>query len=394
MAQAREHLGVTQPVSTKFPEPADFVATREMTALLVANGSFEEPSQEALRSAALTGLKAVVEAWTKRISGIKGVDGPVNSLGRVLTFGSCELGVATPGADIDVVVVVAKHIERRDFFSTLVGELVNNTNVSELHPVKEAKVPVVKLNWGGIDMDILFARLQQTRLPDIIDLQNDSLLRNMDEQSVLSLNGSRVTDAILRLVPDVDNFKLALRFIKTWAKNRQIYSNVLGYFAGVSLALLMARVCQLYPNALPNVLVTRFFRVYGQWGWPQPVILCHTVQKSPGLNFKVWNPKANFKDGLHILPVITPVFPAMNSTAYVSKSTMRVIKAELNRGDALATALAISSAGRAAWEEILAPTTCFSEIRHFLCLEIASATASDHVIWCDWGYGQMMPSDV
>jgi len=95
----------------------------------------------------------------------------------------------------------------------------------------------------------------------------------------------------------------------------------------------------------------------------------------------VWNPKANFKDGLHILPVITPVFPAMNSTAYVSKSTMRVIKAELNRGDALATALAISSAGRAAWEEILAPTTCFSEIRHFLCLEIASATASDHVIW-------------
>ena len=88
-----------------------------------------------------------------------------------------------------------------------------------------------------------------------------------------------MTDAILRLVPDVDNFKLALRFIKTWAKSidseshlaflltpfslpdRQIYSNVLGYFAGVSLALLMARVCQLYPNALPNVLVTRFFRV-------------------------------------------------------------------------------------------------------------------------------------
>jgi hypothetical protein len=127
-------------------------------------------------------------------------------------FGSARLGVAAPDADIDVVVLVAKHIERRDFFSALVGELIAHPSVSELHPVKEARVPVVKLKWSGIDMDVLFARLALAHVPETLTLTDDSLLRNMDEQSVLSLNGCRVAESILALVPDVDNFRLALRY--------------------------------------------------------------------------------------------------------------------------------------------------------------------------------------
>ena len=41
---------------------------------------------------------------------------------------------------------------------------------------------------------------------------------------------------------------------------------------------------------------------------------------------KVWNPKTNYKDAAHILPVITPAFPAINSMAYTSDSTLRAIK--------------------------------------------------------------------
>ena len=44
-----------------------------------------------------------------------------------------------------------------------------------------------------------------------------------------------------------------------------VYSNVLGYLGGVSWAMLVARVCQLYPNAAPATLVHRFFLVLSKW---------------------------------------------------------------------------------------------------------------------------------
>ena len=44
-----------------------------------------------------------------------------------------------------------------------------------------------------------------------------------------------------------------------------IYSNALGFLGGVSWAMLVARVCQLYPNAAPATLVQKFFLVYSKW---------------------------------------------------------------------------------------------------------------------------------
>ena len=44
-----------------------------------------------------------------------------------------------------------------------------------------------------------------------------------------------------------------------------IYSNALGFLGGVSWAMLVARVCQLYPNAAPSTLVLKFFLVFSKW---------------------------------------------------------------------------------------------------------------------------------
>ena len=77
--------------------------------------------------------------------------------------------------------------------------------------------------------------------------------------------GSRVTDEILRLVPDVNTFRMALRAVKLWAKRRAIYSNVLGFLGGVAWAMLVARVCQLYPNATSGKVLTSFFRIMQKW---------------------------------------------------------------------------------------------------------------------------------
>lgn len=70
-----------------------------------------------------------------------------------------------------------------------------------------------------------------------------------------------------------------------------IYSNVLGYLGGVSWAMLVARTCQLYPNAVAATLIEKFFLVFSQWKWPQPVLL-----KQPdnvNLGFPVWDPRVS-----------------------------------------------------------------------------------------------------
>lgn len=52
-----------------------------------------------------------------------------------------------------------------------------------------------------------------------------------------------------------------------------IYSNSLGYFGGVTWAMLVARTCQLYPNAAAATLVHKFFKIFTIWQWPLPVLL-------------------------------------------------------------------------------------------------------------------------
>lgn len=296
------YLGVSQPISISGPDEFDIVMSTKLDEYLQANGYFETEEEMNLRLKVLSKINAYVKKWVRIVSKRRQMpDSEIQSVGgKLFTFGSYRLNVHTRGADIDSLCVAPRHVDRNDFFTSFYEMLAEDPNTTELRQVQEAFVPVIKLKYYGIEMDILFARLALPRVPEDQQLNDDSILRNLDEKSVRSLNGCRVADEILRLVPNISNFTYALRAIKLWAKNHGIYSNVLGYLGGVSWAILVARTCQLYPNTGPARLVQKFFLLYTKWEWPHPVVLKETeishARDMPSLQELVWDPRSRSGD--------------------------------------------------------------------------------------------------
>lgn len=178
-------------------------------------------------------------------------------------------------------------------FPDLLREMAPPGAITDLTAVTDAFVPIIKFEYFGISIDLIYSRivtlLEIPALSTSWDLLDSTLLRGLDDAELRSLNGTRVTDEIVKLVPEQTSFRLALRAIKLWAQRRAIYANIMGFPGGVAWAMLVARVCQLYPKANGAVLVNKFFHIIRRWPWPQPVLL--KAPEDGPLQVRVWNPR-------------------------------------------------------------------------------------------------------
>ncbi|CAA6665454.1 unnamed protein product [Spirodela intermedia] len=363
-----QHLGVTEPISLTGPTESDVIKTRELEKYLVDAGLYESQEEAVEREEVLGRLDQIVKAWVKKISRAKGFNEQVvqEANAKIFTFGSYRLGVHGPGADIDTLLVGPRHATREeDFFTEFYRILSEMPEVTELQPVPDAHVPVMKFKFSGVSIDLLYAKLSLWVIPDDLDISQDSILQNADEQTVRSLNGCRVTDQILRLVPNIQNFRTTLRCMRLWAKRRGVYSNVSGFLGGINWALLVARICQLYPNAFPSMLVSRFFRVFTQWRWPNPVMLCEIEEGPLGLP----------------MPIITPAYPCMNSSYNVSTSTLRIMTEEFQRGNEICEEI---EANKAEWDSLFEPYPFFDAYKNYLEIGITAKNEHDLRQWKGW----------
>ncbi|KAK7267602.1 hypothetical protein RIF29_20280 [Crotalaria pallida] len=378
----QQRFGITEPISLGGPSEYDVIKTRELEKYLQHAGVYENQEEAVSREEVLGRLDQIVKIWVKTISRAKGLNEQQvhQANAKIFTFGSYRLGVHGPGADIDTLCVGPRYASRdEDFFGALHRMLSEMPEVTELHPVPDAHVPVMKFKFSGVSIDLLYAKLELWVIPQDLDISQESILLNVDEQTVRSLNGCRVTDQILRLVPNIQNFRTTLRCMRLWAKCRGVYSNVAGFLGGINWALLLARICQLFPNALPNMLVSRFFRVYTQWRWPNPVLLCAIEEGSLGL--QIWDPRRNPKDRYHIMPIITPTYPCMNSSYNVSSSTLRIMTDEFQRGNEICEAMEVNKTD---WDTLFEPYPFFESYKHYLHMDVSAENADDLRKWKGW----------
>ncbi|KAF7710384.1 hypothetical protein HF521_009256 [Silurus meridionalis] len=389
--QPQKHYGITSSISLAFPRDIDHMYTQKLMEAMKPFGVFEDEDELNHRLAVLGKLNSFVKEWIADISESKNLppSAVANVGGKIFTFGSYRLGVHTKGADIDALCVAPRHVERSDFFTSFFEKLKQHDEIKDLRAVEDAFVPVIKFKFDGIEIDLLFARLALQSIPDNLDLRGDSLLRNLDIRCIRSLNGCRVTDEILYLVPNKENFRLTLRAIKLWAKRRGIYSNMLGFLGGVSWAMLVARTCQLYPNAVAATLVHKFFlsfpngknlsqeaHLFQMLEWPNPVLL--KQPEDSNLNLPVWDPRVNPSDRYHLMPIITPAYPQQNSTYNVSTSTRTIMSEEFKYGLTVTDEILL---GKAEWSKLFEPPNFFQKYKHYIVLTASASTEENHLEW-------------
>ncbi|QIW96274.1 hypothetical protein AMS68_001792 [Peltaster fructicola] len=376
------YIGVTKPMSLEPPSKRDGELNDLLMTELKAQKNFESPEESKRREDVLRKLHKLTQQLVQVVGKEKGLPKAIldTAGGKVFTYGSYRLGVYGPGSDIDTLVVVPKHVTREHFFKhfpELLRSTMSASDITEMTPVPDASVPIIKLELCGISVDLIFSNLQVSSVPSSLELTDNNLLRGLNDIDLRCVNGTRVTDRILQLVPQSRVFRIALRAVKLWAQRRAIYGNVVGFPGGVAYAMMVARTCQLYPKAAAPRIVQRFFWLIRNWNWPSPVLL-QSREDAP-LQLREWDPSTSFHDRKHLMPIITPAYPSMNSTHNIGPSTMAVLMKELLRAQGITDDI---YDGRKEWKDLFFRHTFFSQdYKHYITIVSASRSKEAQQAW-------------
>ncbi len=382
------------PVNEDPPTDADIRADKDLSSYMGRNIAIESDKEMERRNEVLEAINRIFVAWVRDVGKKKmnllEEDSQDDVGGLLFISGSHRLNVRDPNADIDTICVAPAYCTRDDFFDSLQKTLEEHPDVEELNPVAGAFVPLIELEFRGVAIDLLFARLAENVVISNLDILDDNILANVDRPTEMSLNGPRVTDMISKLVPNYDNFLIVLRCVRKWAKARALYGNKFGYLGGVNYNIMVAFIGQLYPLSSPSALLARFFRVYSNWDWPTPIMLNRIRPEKPGENRIVWDPKMNPDD---LMPLITPAYPAMNSSHNVNRHSLSVMKTEFARAHDIMQSINKNIQARTTtgtgkkkskgvsdeeidenWERLFEPSDFFVKYHHYLRCNIVGGT--------------------
>jgi len=277
-----------------------------------------------------------------------------------------------------------------------------DARVKNVHAIPSAFIPVLKLCLNEVAIDMLFARLSSsdrllefqkqspplfvtqaaTSTKDVVRREyviEDADFVGVDEASVRSLNGARVSQIIKKMVEEsMQSFRVTLCAVKEWAIIHGLYSNILGFLGGINFAILVAWICKRHPGEKPTTLLRLFFQTYSIWEWPLPLSLTPVQREPPpGVigSIPIWDPQINPRDALHLMPILTPTYPAMNSAYNVGIAQLRRMREEMRNASRRL------EQGEECWREIFNDSDFFFRHNNFLQITISANEESDFVVW-------------
>ncbi|KAL9190148.1 hypothetical protein ACHAXT_007359 [Thalassiosira profunda] len=400
--------------------PPELAFQKTLDAYIAQHVPLEAAEGIKTRERVLVRMGELMREWVKSVATKRGLNAEAveGAGGQLFTSGSYRLGVHEPGADIDTIAVAPNTCTRDDFFGSnyvppnkiggdddddddapqrdpdsLAERIRRHPDVTNFVPVENAAVPILTFDWEGINIDLLFARLNTPSIPPNFDIDADAVLSGVDPATEKSLNGPRVTNLIAALAGGTDEryqtFLTVVRLVRKWAKSRGLYSNKMGYWGGVNINIAVALVLQLYPNACPAGVLRKFFLVFKSWRWPNPVML--TKPHDAELGLPVWN-SHQAAATRQVAPMITPAYPAMNSTLSVSRQTLQILAEEFARGHSIVDRLFKSyqkgdvldeeqvESGEI-WKELFEPSDFFIGYPHYISMCIVGPTQQDAQSW-------------
>ncbi|KAL1840562.1 hypothetical protein VTJ49DRAFT_336 [Mycothermus thermophilus] len=198
----------------------------------------------------------------------------------VVPVGSYALGVWTSSSDMDVMCIGP--FSAHTFFSLASQRLrraaASGSDLRILRRVRAHTGTMLELQVCGLKVDLQYcpAAAVAQSWPEVLTTPPSDDVWSLSAPTLSKLKAARDIDYIRRSVPDLTSFRLAHRFIKTWAKARGIYSARFGFLSGIQISILLARVHKLLafrdgqvtkPGPSVEDLLTTFFAHYADFDW-------------------------------------------------------------------------------------------------------------------------------
>ncbi|KAL1967186.1 hypothetical protein VTN77DRAFT_3477 [Rasamsonia byssochlamydoides] len=266
----------------------------------------------------------------------------------VVPVGSYRLGVWNTSSDIDCLCI--GQISPKTFFTIFVPKLrkAAGLGVKVLRKVKAASGTMLQLEVRDVRVDLHYCPATSVveRWPQVLDLPPSDSSLDLPVQSLIKLNCLRDVDYLQRTIPDLAAFRLAYRFIKTWAKQRGIYSSKLGYFGGIHIVLLLSRICKLSFRQTGAItasdLICTFFNHYAHFDWKTEIVFDPFFYKQPPRYYR------SAREPIVILGIHPP---KVNVAHTVSPSSLKTLDEELKRADRLLSKVGVT------WSELVGTAT-------------------------------------